>query len=167
MSSCSAPARLRRRSALLGLAALAGCGFVPAYTPAGGALALRDAIAYETPATFEGYRLRERLEDRLGRAEAPRYRLNVRLSVSRAVVAVSSAQETLRFNFTGTADWALRPAAGGAPLAQGQVDGFTGALAADGTVATEATEEDARERLAVLLADQIVARLLAAAPGLP
>ncbi len=168
MSSCSsAPARPGRRFALIGVLALAGCGFVPAYGPEGGALALRDAVEVEAPATVEGYRLRERLEDRLGRGDPARYRLTVAMSVNRNVVAISSAQETLRYNIAGTADWALSPAAGGPPLARGQVDGFTAALAADGTVATEATEEDARARLAVILADQIVTRLIAAAPTLP
>ena len=61
----------------------------------------------------------------------------------------------------GSSDYSLR-AADGTTITSGSVSGFTGYSTTGTTVATEAAEADAEERLAVLLADQIMARLMAA-----
>ena len=53
----------------------------------------------------------------------------------------------------------------GAVVTQGNVGGFTGYSATGSTVATTAARTDAQDRLMVILADQIVTRLIAAAPA--
>jgi LPS-assembly lipoprotein len=166
-SSDTTPDRRRFIAALSGLWLIAGCGFAPAYGTDGAALALRNTTAIEAPATVEGYRLRERLQDRLGQAQSASYLLSVTLDIDQIPVAVSSGQGTARYDLPGSASWVLREAGSDAVLAQGQVDSFTGFLATGSTVATLTAENDARARLAVILADQIMARLMMVAPTLP
>ena len=50
-------------------------------------------------------------------------------------------------------------------VTSGTVDSFTGYSATGSTVATRAARADAEERLTTILADQIVTRLIAAAPA--
>ncbi|WPY93536.1 LPS assembly lipoprotein LptE [Limimaricola variabilis] len=149
-----------RRAWLLGALALGGCGFTPAYGP-GGAAPLRGTMAVETPATFPGYLLRARLLDRLGPAERPRYLLDIDVTEETEQAAISADGAVLRYRLLGAALYALRPVAGGDALAEGTVEDIASYSTTLGTVASEAAERDARERLAVLLADQIVTRLLA------
>ena len=146
--------------------ALAGCGLTPVYGTNGQANILRDAVSFSAPDTVAGFRLRDRLEERLGRATAPKFALDVQLgqTLTQATIAVDG--DTTRFNLVGTADWVLRGAAGSS-LTSGQVETFTSYSATGSTVATEAAATDAAARLSVALADLIVSRLILAAPSLP
>jgi LPS-assembly lipoprotein len=135
---------------------VAGCGFTPVYGPGGPGAALRDAVTVEAGETVLDYRLRVALEDRLGTGSA--YRLAVATRVDEVQAAVTSEGTITRFNLVGVAEWVLRDAAG-AEVARGEVRGLTGYLTTGSTVATEAAARDASGRLAVILADQIVARL--------
>ena len=56
----------------------------------------------------------------------------------------------------------MTDAATGRQITSGTVEAFTSYAATGSTVATQAAEDDARARLAVLLADMIVTRMLAA-----
>lgn len=158
------PDAVTRRGVLLGPLLLAACGFAPAYGPDGAGDRLRGRIAVEAPDTPEGFRLRARLEDRLGRSEAP---VALLLAVEPAVEAfeagVTPEGALTRYTLEGRAAWRLASPSGAA-LAGGEVTGFTGYSATGTTVATRAAAEDARERLVVLLADEIVARLLLLPP---
>ncbi|MGR3632844.1 MAG: LPS assembly lipoprotein LptE [Limimaricola soesokkakensis] len=155
-----------RRALLLGALALGGCGFAPAYGPDNDAARLRGKVAVEAPASFPGYLLRARLLDRLGAPVEPLYELDVETSEEVEQAAISADGAVLRYRLLGRASYALRPLAGGPALAEGAVEEFAGYSATLGTVASDAAERDARERLAVLLADQIVTRLLVL-PALP
>lgn len=152
-----------RRQSLLGLMALGGCGFAPLYGEGSAANALTGTIAYQTPSTVAGFRLRARLEERLGRTTAQQYTLAVTLTIERDSVAISEEGDITRFTLPGTANYALRDSNGRA-VAQGTVNSFTSYSATGTTVATEAAAEDAEARLAVILADLITTRLIAAAP---
>lgn len=154
----SSPDGLTRRGVLFAPLGLAACGFAPAYAPGGPGAALRGRIALEAPDTPDGYRLRARLEDRLGRAAAPAATLAVALEVEEAP-AVTDDEGTLRARIAGRAGWRLLSPAG-AVLAEGVESGFTGADEGPDLTAGRAAAEEARERLMVLLADRIVARLL-------
>ena len=120
----------------------------------------------EAPATVPGYLLRGQLIDRLGSARTPRYDLVLDTTEEIEQAAISADGAVFRYRLLGRAAYELRPVTGGAPLAEGAVEEFASYSATLGTVASEAAERDARERLAVLLADQIVTRLLVA-PLLP
>ncbi len=159
--SSKATRRLPRRLALLGLAALAGCGFVPVYGPGGGMSALHGATDIRAPANEASFRLRDQLLRRLGPNDAALYTLVTTISIRRVSVAVAKGRGSTRINLLGSSDYSLR-AADGTTITSGSVSGFTGYSTTGTTVATEAAEADAEERLAVLLADQIMARLMAA-----
>ncbi|MBP1805290.1 LPS assembly lipoprotein LptE [Rubellimicrobium aerolatum] len=152
-----------RRLLLLAPLALAACGFAPAYAPDGPGTALRDRVAVATPDTPDGYRLRARLEDRLGRAPTPVATLTVTPEVERDSAAVTPAGAITRYNLLGRAPWRLT--AGPATLAEGEATAFTGYSATGPLVAGRAAESDARERLMILLADEIATRLLLLPPG--
>lgn len=152
-----------RRSALLGVLAVAGCGFTPVYGTNGTASALRGAVAFEAPETVAGYRLREQFIARLGQPENAKFVLVVQLDQTPTPATITTDGDTTRFNLVGTADWALRDTSGKA-LKNGSVETFTSYSATGSTVATQAAEADAQARLSVALADLIVARLIIAAP---
>lgn len=152
-----------RRAALLGLLALGGCGFAPVY---GDDAELRGQIAFETPDSVAGFRLREQLERRLGQSAAPRYALKVSLSFSRSAAAITSDGDTVRFNVVGNANWTLRETTTNRLIETGQTRNFTSYAATSSTVATQAAETDADARLSVTLADMIVSRVLILSTGL-
>lgn len=149
-----------RALALAALTGLAGCGFTPAYGPGAPAEGLRDAVTVTAGETVLDYRLRVAIEERLGRGSA--FALEVVTRVDEVQAAVTPEGTISRFNLTGEADWVLRDATG-AEVARGVARGFTSYLTTGSTVATQAAQRDAEARLAVVLADQIVARLVIAA----
>ncbi|MGR3756382.1 MAG: LPS assembly lipoprotein LptE [Tranquillimonas sp.] len=159
--------------AAAGLAALAGCGFTPVYGPGGAAQGLRGQIAVDPPSDAEGYALVRHLEERLGRAEAPVYRLAADIALRQEELGVTQDQEITRYQILGAVEFRLIEMATGRLVSSGEVETFTGYSApvfssarstiAGNTVSVLAAERDARERLMVILADRIVARLLATA----
>lgn len=152
----------RRTLILAALAALPACGFTPVYGPEGAGTALQGAVVVDPPATRDGYLLVRELETRLGRANPGRYGLSYKVEVRASSVAISRANVTTRYNLLGEVTYALRELDGGAVVASGKVDNFTGYSASGTTVATQAAERDAHERLMTILADQIAAQLIAA-----
>jgi LPS-assembly lipoprotein len=152
-----------RRIFVLSLAALAGCGFAPVYGPSGAGTALHRRIAVDLIDSREGFVLTSRLEERLGRAEAPDFALAVTLATEVEALAISNTNEIGRFNIVGTADFTLRELAGGTRVFSDRVSSFTSYSATASTVGTLSAERDAYARLAGTLADMIVARLLASA----
>ena len=154
-------ADVARRTALLGLGALAGCGFAPALAPGG-----RGRIAIVAPATRAGFTLRRRLGDRLGEAgDGAPLRLEVALEIEPETAAVSPAQVTTRVRLDGAASYAVTETATGRERLRGTAEAFASYDATGTTVALDAAARDAEDRLSVLLAERIAARLLAA--GLP
>lgn len=155
-----------RRAFVLGALALGACGFTPAYGPGGGAAALRGRIALATPTDKFGFDLTGRLQDRLGVAQAPVYRLDYVIDTTATGVAITPDGSVTRFNLTGGVDWKLVEVASGAVRLSGRAESFTSYSATGSTLAGLAAQDDAQARLMVILADQIVTRLLAAAPQL-
>ena len=157
------------RRAVFALAAvpLAACGFAPVYGPSGEAAALRGAVRAADPATDETFAFVRRLEERLGRPDAARYDLGYALTTTVAALAIDGSDNITRLNVEGRLDWTLTQAGGGAALLTGRESAFTGYSAPASTISTLASERDARRRLAIILADKVVTRLLAEASGLP
>ena len=147
-----------RRTILLGLTALAGCGFTPVYGPGSTASTLRDRVQITAPATIDGYALLQALRDRLGNSAAPIYDLSVTLTITEVPAATTPAGSTTRYTLPGSASFILS-GQNGTPLVTGTVDSFTSYSATGSTVATSAAQTDARARLAIILAEQIVTRL--------
>lgn len=155
----------RKFIALIAALPLAGCGFAPVYGTNGAGGSLRGRIAYRAPNTVEGFRLRARLEDRLGRTEQGDYLLTVQLQIDEQAVVISSAQDINRFNLPGKATWVLTEPDVEQPLAQGTAETFTAYSAFGTTVATREAQNDARDRLAIALADLIVTDIIIASAG--
>ncbi len=150
-----------RRAALLGLAALAGCGFAPAYGPGSPARGLLDRVEIDAPADKNAFDLVERLEERLGRAQAPVWRLSYAIDVQSVNRTVTPTNAITRYTLNGMADFTLRDLATDRVVTSGTVRTFTSYSASGTPVATLASEADANLRLMRLLADQIVTRLIA------
>lgn len=157
-----------RRLFLIGLAALplAACGFAPAYGPDGGASVLRGRVALRDPTNKQEFEFVARLESRLGAPQVPTHDLGYSLAFTRESGGITSRNVTTRYTFRGTATWTLSERASGARVAGGTVRGFTSWSATGTTVAGLAAEDDAARRLSVLLADQVLTRLIAASATL-
>ena len=154
----------RQALTLIIAAALSGCGFAPAYGPSGTAGKLQSQITVDAPENRDQQLLVQELENRLGRTSTGRYQLHYDLSYDEARMAVTADNTTTRFNIVGTVAYALRDSGSQEILSTGKVSSFTGYSTTSSTVATLASERDARKRLAVILADKIVTQLIAAAP---
>lgn len=155
-----------RRLFLLGsVAALAGCGFEPALAPGGAAQSIRGRIRADDPKTRDEFLFLDRFENRNGAAAGDAYLMSYRISTRQVGLAINQAQETTRFNILGKVDFTVTDAATGAVLTEGTVDSFTGYSATGTTVATQATQRDAKQRLMVILADKVLSRLVATSGG--
>lgn len=152
--------------ALVAGLAVAGCGFAPVYAPGGAAAVLRDRIDVQGGTTPFDFRLRTALEDRFGLTGSPEFQLVIAATVDEVTAAVAPDGSITRFNLTGDATWALMNASDDTELASGRVSTFTSYSTTGSTVATRTAENDARDRLAVALADLILARVLIAAQDL-
>lgn len=152
-----------RRTLLLSLTALAGCGFTPIYGtgPEGQGSDLRGRIDVAAPKDEEGFALVKRLEDRLGLPEAADMTLTAQIRLREESLGFLPDGEISRFNVIGQVDWQLQDVSGGNRVASGSERSFTSYSATSTTVATTFAQRDARRRLMVILADRIVTDLLA------
>jgi len=158
----------RRQFLLLaGAAALAGCGFTPAYGPAGGAAKLLGRVQPDAPQSRDDFALVRRIAERLDPATTPRYRLSYKISTDVLGQAITPAGATTRYSLTGNVEYTLKDGGSDAVLLTGKVSSFSSWSASGTVVATSAAEEDAHRRLMRMLADQIVTRLQAQAGTLP
>lgn len=152
-----------RRSLILMPLALAACGFTPVYGPGGNGSKLYGQVAVVAPASDESYILYRELEERLGHTEDPVYRLALTPSIARQGQAITAAGEITRFSLVGRVTYSLHRLSDETVVASGNVENFAGYSATGTTVEALAAENDAKERLMSILADQISARLLATA----
>ncbi|NKB26318.1 MAG: hypothetical protein GKR99_01635 [Rhodobacteraceae bacterium] len=153
-----------RRTLLLSLTALAGCGFTPALAPGGSAAGLRGSIVVDAPADRQTFVMVQHLEQRLGKPNGASYRLAADLSVSERNIGHDPDYSTTRRQLTGTLNYRLYPLGSETVVASGKVSNFVGYGSTGNTVVTRSAEADARDRLMVILADQLVTRLIATAP---
>lgn len=153
-----------RRAALAVALLAAGCGFTPVYGPGGAGTRLHGQVRVADPQTADDYAFLRRLTERLGPAETGRYDLAYTLRVAVLPQAITPDEVTTRFSLNGTATYRLTDSATGATVAQGEVSNFTSHSTVGTVIATNAAEQDARNRLALMLADQVVTRLLATVP---
>lgn len=156
-----------RRFVLLAPLSLAACGFTPALAPNGPATALLETVYVQDPADKNGFDLVERLEERLGRPENPKYDLTYSIVTETVGVGITTDNKITRYNLKGVIDYTLTDRASGTRVTGGRVQNFTAYAATGSTVAVLAAEEDAAYRLMRILADQITAQLIAASAKLP
>ncbi len=147
-------------SGLSALSGLSGCGFTPALGTGGAASGLMGRVRAQDPADPAGFDLVRRLEERLGTPSVAEYDLTYRITAGSEGVAITADGAITRYNLTGAVDWTLVRRADGMRMAGGTEASFTAYSATGSTVAGLAAQEDAARRLMVILADQIVARLM-------
>ncbi len=152
--------------------AQSACGFTPAFGPDGPARQLQVQVAMDAPDSRNEFDLVKQLELRLGHSTVPAYNLSYKIDTVQEGVGLTPGQEIVRINIFGKVSYNLIDTATGAVLTSDSTDTFTGYSvgAADATtippstnatIATLAAERDANARLMVVLADQIVTRLIA------
>ena len=146
---------------ILAVMGLAACGFTPAYAPGGAGAALQNAVLAAEPRDKPAFDLVERLEERLGPSDNPRFGLSYQIKLKQVGVAISTANAITRYNLNGVVDWQLTDTATGARLTSGRTENFTSYSATGSTGAGLSAEEDAAQRLMRIIADQIVSQLLA------
>lgn len=159
-------ASLPRRTALLGILALSACGLTPVYGPNGGGTKFFAKIRPRDPKDYQEFAFNRRLAERIGPDGEAVYELDYRMSIGVVPQAITPDEVTTRYSLNGTVEFALKNSAGSV-LTSGRVSSFTSYSTTDTTIATLSAERDARERLARMLADQVVTRLLAASASLP
>lgn len=154
-----------RRSVILAALALAACGFAPVYGPAGVGGKLFGQVRSADPKTPDDFSFAGRIAERLGPDSNPRFALDYRLRIAVVPQAITPDEITTRYALNGSADFVLTEAASGKVVTRGQVSSFTSYSTTGTTIATMAAEQDAHERLARMLADQVVTRLMAVDPA--
>lgn len=155
---------LARLGGLAALAAVPACGFQPVYGPGGAGTKLQGRVRIADPKTRDDYAFLRRLTERLGPDQSPGYDLAYTLRIASVGQGITPDEVTTRYSLNGTAAFTLTDSATGAVVAQGEVSNFSSHSATGSVIATNAGEQDARDRLAVMLADQVVTRLLAMVP---
>lgn len=139
--------------------ALGGCGYTPIYGEGTAATGLRGKIEIVAGKGREPFEMRERMVERFGFATDPRYTLIFSYDVSSEDLAVSTTAEITRYNLTGISDFKVTDISSGAVILSGKVKSRTAYSATSETYPTLAAEQDARKRLALALADQIITRV--------
>lgn len=155
-----------RRTLLLSLTAVAGCGFQPVYAPGGQAEGLRGRIDIAAPSDEEGYALVERLEERLGLPRGADLGLTANIFVSEEAEGVLADGSISRYNVSGRVDWRLTRLTDGTEVLSGSERSFTSYAATSTTVATISARRDARRRLMVIIADRILQDIVLRADAL-
>ncbi len=153
--------------ALVSAMGLSACGFTPLYGDAGSGSSL-SRIAVTTQDDRLGYRVREQLEDALGRdgSQAPLWRLQTAIEQSRKPLGRRIDDTATRYELTVRGAWTLTPSSGGAAIA-GVETVTTTYAAADQPYAAIAAQQDGEERAAAELARLIrldILRALSARP---
>lgn len=154
-----------RRGLLTLPLALAACGFAPVYGPGGSGGKLQNKVRTADPKTPDDFAFAGRIMERLGPDSATAYALDWQLRVAVVAQAITPDEITTRYSLNGTASYVLSDIATRRALARGQVSSFTSYSTTGTTIATMAAEQDAHQRLARLLADEVVTRLLALDPA--
>lgn len=149
-----------RRQILFAGLATGACGFQPVYGPDGTSSGLHGQVDIEPPRDFFGFAFVRHMESRLGLSNVPTYRLSTVLSVEESSLGITSDQITTRFQLVGLAQFRLIEIATSETVSQGEVETFTSYSATGTPFATRSAQQDARDRLMVALADQVVAQLL-------
>ena len=147
-------------SAIASLGAVAGCGFAPTYAPGGAGAALRGHVDLDPPSDRESYALVNRLSTVFGTATAPLYRLSYDISTTEHAIGLTRDQEITRYHIEGKVRFTLTEIQSQRVLTKSDVSSFTAYSATGSTVDAITVPRDAYARLMVILADQMVSKLI-------
>ena len=142
----------RRKFIFLSLA-MAGCSFSPVYKSDLGPKFLRGKIVLPTPADRDDYMLYSKLEENFGQLENPVFSLSVSYVIT--AKGLGSLGSITRYNQIGNASFTLIKISTDKLIISDKLKTFTSYSASSQTLATETAARAARDRLMVLIADQI------------
>lgn len=148
-----------RRLFLISAAALAGCGFQPAYDTAG-MQSLYGQISYSDPDTRDMYELRQQLEQRLGPSGSSAFQLDYAVETKTERTAVAFDGQAFRQQLHGSVIYSLTQSDTRRVLVSGKHKTFVGYASTGTTTATLASQRDANRRLMIQLADLVVTDIL-------
>lgn len=148
-----------RRAFLISVAALAGCGFQPAYDTQG-MRGLYGQISYSEPTDKNMFHLRQQLEQRLGRSGTGLYRLDYSVDTRTERTAVAFDGQAFRQQIHGEVTYTLTQTDNAKVILSGKRGTFVGYAATGTTTASLASARDANQRLMVQLADLVVTDIL-------
>lgn len=149
---------------MAGAGFLAACGFTPVYGPGGPGQKLFGKVWTADPKTVDDFAFVRRMTERLGPPSEPSYDLDYKLLIAVVPQAITPDEITTRYALNGSAEYTLKERGSGRVLARGQVNNFTSYSTTGTTIATMTAEQDAHDRLAFMLADQVITRLYGAVP---
>jgi LPS-assembly lipoprotein len=150
-----------KRATILMLLALGGCGLKPLYSGGSSGVVAQtlSGIAVTPIEGKSGWLVRNALTDRLGGTGAPRYRLEITLDDKIEGFGVRRDDAVTRERRTLRARYQLVDAANGTVLVDATAGSDAGIDVVSSDYGTIAAENTALERLAGIVADQIVARI--------
>jgi len=151
-----------RRSALtlLGLSALAGCGFKPLYASGGGELIGR--IALGDVDGRSSYYLREALRRRLGDGGAdPLYRLEVATKIERESLVLREDDASTRYSYRATANVTVIRLDSSQTVLTDEVRVISSYDATSSLYASRVSERAVERQVADTLGERIASRVIA------
>lgn len=149
----------------LGTLALAACGFSPVHAPGGPGQRLFGKVRAADPKTIDDFAFVRRVTERLGPVQDQRFDLSYNLRIAIVPQAITTDEITTRYALNGSADFTLTETGSGRIVTRGQVNNFSSYSTTGTTLATMSAEQDAHDRLAAMLADQVVTRLYGSVPA--
>ena len=132
----------------------ASCGFTPVYAPGSGTAEALSQIEIDAPKNQNSYLFVRAMEERLGRPTDADKLLKHRVSV----VGEGVESDTDRRRVVGAVSYQLINKKSKKVLASGNVDTFAGYSVSDGLFA--GAQQDAIERLIIIMADQLTRELM-------
>ncbi|MEM7727746.1 MAG: hypothetical protein AAF311_00565 [Pseudomonadota bacterium] len=153
---------MTRLSAILLFVFLSACaGFQPMHGTAETQTAFSDMVVEVGDGGDEGDRMagfliRQRLADRMSRNDAPTYKLTIAPSSQRVGIGLTGQDFATRFDGVVTAEWSLVRLADGAQVASGRARSVATYSADQDPYRLQSTSDQATQRAARDVADQLL-----------
>lgn len=160
------PARLRLAGAAALLLALAGCGYTPLYGTTAQGSVVQDLASVDVSVIPDrsGQQIHNFLRDEInptGRPAMPRYDLDIELTESRDALAIRTDETATRYNLRQIARFQLRDLDTGRIVLTGNSNAVVSYNVLQNDFANVVSENDARERGAREIAEDIRLRMAA------
>ena len=153
------PTRRAVLSSCVAFSLVSACGFEPALAPGGSLDRLRNRVHVEDPGNRIEFALVSELENRLGRGSE--FTLSYDIRTQSSGIGVTPDQVITRQQIDGQVTIQLRETATNQLVVSDEITGFTSYATTGTTASTAFAREAAFDRLMVIFADRIVARLIA------
>jgi hypothetical protein len=144
------------------IAVLPGC-FRPMLAEGGGAAELRGRIALPSPSDRFQFHMHDSLEERLGKPDAPDYRLEVAVALSESGLLVAQDNTITRLRMQAVADFRLYRSGYAEPVLADRIVSESGYDSTASLYSSRTTKKDIERRLARDLGERIARRIQAQA----